>query len=360
MFGVNKTISKFCDLRGKTAIITGAAKGMGKAHALKLSGAGAKVVVTDIDVPGCQQVAEEIKKLKGEAIAVKCDQSKKVDVDNVVKETLKKFGKIDILVNNAGIFPFEPFLEMPEENFEKVIDVNLKGYFLMAQACAKEMQKNQPNEKGQKGAIVNISSIAAIVGFAGLAHYCASKGGIIAINLKDTDELVDVKITDGNKVLIIESDLGRTVRFNEADVNPVGRNSMGVRGISLRGSKVIGMEICDASFLLTITENGYGKRTNIEEYRLISRGGSGVTDIKVNERNGKIAGIKVVNEKDEIIAVTKSGSLIRINISGISEIGRNTQGVRIMKLDPRDKVISIAKVISEEKVKKDFTLGAYK
>ena len=186
------------------------------------------------------------------------------------------------------------------------------------------------------------------------------KGGIIAINLKDTDELVDVKITDGNKVLIIESDLGRTVRFNEADVNPVGRNSMGVRGISLRGSKVIGMEICDASFLLTITENGYGKRTNIEEYRLISRGGSGVTDIKVNERNGKIAGIKVVNEKDEIIAVTKSGSLIRINISGISEIGRNTQGVRIMKLDPRDKVISIAKVISEEKVKKDFTLGAYK
>jgi len=194
MFGVNKTISKFCDLRGKTAIITGAAKGMGKAHALKLSGAGAKVVVTDIDVPGCQQVAEEIKKLKGEAIAVKCDQSKKVDVDNVVKETLKKFGKIDILVNNAGIFPFEPFLEMPEENFEKVIDVNLKGYFLMAQACAKEMQKNQPNEKGQKGAIVNISSIAAIVGFAGLAHYCASKGGIIAMSKAIALELAPLGI----------------------------------------------------------------------------------------------------------------------------------------------------------------------
>lgn len=182
MFGLNKSISKFCDLRGKVAVITGAAKGMGKAHALKLSGAGAKVVLTDIDLPGCQQVAEEIKKARGESLVVKCDASKKSDVDKVVAETLKKFQKIDILVNNAGIFPFEPFLQMPEQNFEKVIDVNLKGYFLMAQACAKEMQKNQADEKGQKGSIVNISSIAAIKGFAGLAHYCASKGGIVAMS----------------------------------------------------------------------------------------------------------------------------------------------------------------------------------
>ena len=182
MFGLNKTLSKFCDLKGKVAIVTGAAKGMGKAHALKLSGAGAKAVLCDIDLAGCQQVVEEIKKSRGEAIAVKCDTSKKSDIDNVVAETLKAFGKIDILVNNAGIFPFEPFLTMPEQNFEKVIDINLKGYFLMAQACAKEMQKNQPNEKGQKGSIINIASIAAIVGFAGLAHYCASKGGIVAMS----------------------------------------------------------------------------------------------------------------------------------------------------------------------------------
>jgi len=179
MFGLNRTTPKFCDLKGKVAIVTGAAKGMGKADSLKLALSGAKVVLSDIDIQGCQLVVEEIKKLRGEAIAVKCDASKKTDIDNVVAETLKKFGKIDILVNNAGIFPFEPFLQMPEQNFEKVIDVNLKGYFLMAQACAKEMVKQKA------GSIVNISSIAmgqVGVGFAGLTHYCASKGGIVAMS----------------------------------------------------------------------------------------------------------------------------------------------------------------------------------
>ncbi len=179
MFGFNKTLPKFCDLRGKVAIVTGAAKGMGKAHSVKLALAGAKVVLTDIDLPGCQQAVEEIKKMRGESIALKCDQSKKQEVDSVIAETLKKFGKIDILVNNAGIFPFEPFLQMPEANFEKVIDINLKGYFLMAQAAAKEMAKQK------SGSIVNITSIAmgqVGMGFAGLTHYCASKGGIVAMS----------------------------------------------------------------------------------------------------------------------------------------------------------------------------------
>jgi len=176
MFGANKTINKFCDLKSKVAIVTGAAKGMGKADALKLSGAGAKVVLCDIDLAGCQQVAEEIKKMRGESIVVKCDISSKVDIDNAVAETIKKFSKIDILVNNAGIFPSEPFLQMSEENFEKVIDINLKGSFLMAQACAKEMQKQK------SGSIINIASIAATKGFLGLSHYCASKGGIVMMS----------------------------------------------------------------------------------------------------------------------------------------------------------------------------------
>lgn len=178
MFGENKTISKFCDLNGKVAIITGAARGMGKAHALKLAGAGAKVVVSDISLEESQIVADEIQKSRGQALAVKCDVSKKADIDNLVAETVKKFGKIDILVNNAGIFPFKPFLEISEPDFQKVIDINLKGYFLMAQACAKEMAKNK------SGSIVNIASIAmgqVGMGFAGLTHYCASKGGIVAM-----------------------------------------------------------------------------------------------------------------------------------------------------------------------------------
>ncbi len=181
MFGFNKTTKKFLDLRGKIAIITGARRGMGRTHALTLAQAGAKVVVTDISLEDCQKVVEEIKKEKGEAIAVKCDISQKTDIDNVVAQTLKTFGEIDILVNNAGIFPFQPFLEMKEQDFEKVIDVNLKGYFLMSQACAREMQKNQVNRNGQRGSIINISSIASQMGFAGLTHYCASKGGIMAM-----------------------------------------------------------------------------------------------------------------------------------------------------------------------------------
>jgi len=175
MFGFNKTLPKFCDLRGKVAIITGAKQGMGKTHALKLALAGAKVVVSDISKEECQLVVDEIKKNRGEAIAVKCDISNKTDVDNLIIETLKVFKKIDILVNNAGIFPFKPFLEMQEKDFEKVININLKGYFLCSQAVAKEMAKQKT------GSIINISSIASIVGFAGLAHYCASKGGINAM-----------------------------------------------------------------------------------------------------------------------------------------------------------------------------------
>ena len=179
MFGLNKTTSKFCDLNGKVAIVTGAGKGMGEAHSLKLAGAGAKVVLADISLEDCQKVVEKIKQQKGEAIAVKCDVSKKAEIDNLVSEALKKFGKIDILVNNAGIYPFEPFLDMKEENFQKVIDINLNGYFLMSQAAAKEMVKQK------SGVIVNIASVAmgqVGMGFAGLAHYCASKGGIVAMS----------------------------------------------------------------------------------------------------------------------------------------------------------------------------------
>jgi NAD(P)-dependent dehydrogenase (short-subunit alcohol dehydrogenase family) len=191
MFGLNRTTPKFCDLKGKVAIVTGAGKGMGRTHSLKLASAGAKIIVSDVDIQSCQNVVEEIKKMRGDAIAVKCDVSKKSEVDALISETLNKFKKIDILVNNAGIYPFEPFLQMPEENFMKVININLKGYFLMAQACAKEMAKNK------SGAIVNITSIAmgqVGVGFAGLAHYCASKGGIVAMSEAMALELAPLNI----------------------------------------------------------------------------------------------------------------------------------------------------------------------
>ncbi len=151
---------------------------MGKAHAITLARAGAKVVVSDISKEECQLVADEIKKERGEAIAVKCDISKKTEVENLIKEAIGKFGKLDILINNAGICPFKSFLELTEEDWHKVLDINLKGYFLCSQAAAKEMAKQK------SGAIVNIASIAmgqVGMGFPGIAHYCASKGGIVAM-----------------------------------------------------------------------------------------------------------------------------------------------------------------------------------
>ena len=168
----------YSDLKGKIAIVTGARRGMGKSHALALARAGAKVVVSDISLENCQKVVEEIKKAKGEAMAIKCDVSKKEEVEEMVRKTVEKWGKVDILVNNAGICDFKPFLELTEEDWDKTLDINLKGYFLVAKAVAKEMVKRK------SGSIINIASIAmgqTGVGFPALVHYCASKGGIVAI-----------------------------------------------------------------------------------------------------------------------------------------------------------------------------------
>ena len=166
------------ELKDKVAIITGARRGMGKSHALTLAKAGAKVVAADISIEDCQKVVEEIKKAKGEAMAVKCDVTKKAEVQELVKKAVEKWGRVDILVNNAGICQFKPFLELTEEEWDRTLNINLKGYFLCAQAAAKEMVKRK------SGVIVNIASVAmgqVGVGFPNLAHYCASKGGIVAM-----------------------------------------------------------------------------------------------------------------------------------------------------------------------------------
>ncbi|MDI6603187.1 MAG: SDR family NAD(P)-dependent oxidoreductase [Patescibacteria group bacterium] len=166
------------DLKGKVAIITGARRGMGRSHALKLAKEGAKVVVSDISQEECQKVVEKIKKGKGKALAIKCDVSKKEEVEEMVRKTIEKFGKVDILVNNAGIAQFVPFLEMTEEDWDRTLDINLKGYFLCAQAVAKEMAKQK------SGVIINIASVAMGqqgIGFPNLVHYCASKGGIVGM-----------------------------------------------------------------------------------------------------------------------------------------------------------------------------------
>ena len=179
------------NLNKKIAIITGARRGMGRAHALALAKAGAKVAVVDISQEDCEKVVEEIKKIGGEAIALSCDVSKKEEVEKTVKAVVEKWGRVDVLVNNAGICQFKPFLELTEEDWDRTISINLKGYFLCAQACAKEMLKQK------SGVIVNIASVAMGqigVGMPGIVHYCASKGGIVAMTEALAGELAAYNI----------------------------------------------------------------------------------------------------------------------------------------------------------------------
>ena len=176
------------------------------------------------------------------------------------------------------------------------------------------------------------------------------KGGIIAMNLDEDDELINAAITDGTKEIIIATKKGMAVRFNEKDARPIGRSARGVKGINLKpGDEVIGMVVADLSkTLLSITENGFGKRSKIEDYRLVRRGSIGVINIKTSDRNGEVVSIKTVDEEDELMFISKKGIVIRVPVKGISTIGRNTQGVTLMRLKDKDKVVSAAKVINEE------------
>ena len=166
------------ELIGKVALVTGARRGMGKSHALALARQGAKVAVTDINQEECQAVVDEIKSFGGEAIALKLDVANVAEVNQVFNEVVKQFGRLDILVNNAGVYQPKPALEITEEDWDKMIDIDLKGEFLCAQRAAKEMAKNK------WGRIINIASIASGgvgVGIAGGAHYTAAKGGVIGM-----------------------------------------------------------------------------------------------------------------------------------------------------------------------------------
>ena len=176
------------------------------------------------------------------------------------------------------------------------------------------------------------------------------KGGLMAVALKENDELIDVRLSDGNKDIILVTREGMAIRFAETDVRPLGRVSQGVRGIKLEdGDFVVGMaaSIEDAS-LLAVTENGFGKRTELDEYRMQSRGGKGVTTYKVTEKTGKIAGIKLVNENDDVMLISSDGTIIRIKVKDISMLGRATQGVTLMRRsDEGVKVVSIARIAGE-------------
>ncbi|WP_042352996.1 DNA gyrase subunit A [Bacillus massiliigorillae] len=175
--------------------------------------------------------------------------------------------------------------------------------------------------------------------------------GLIALGLKDEDELISVKLTDGNKDIVIGTKDGMMIRFPETDVRSMGRTATGVKGITLRGDdEVIGMELLDeGAEILIVTHNGYGKRTNEKEYRIQSRGGKGIKTCNITDKTGKLVAIKTVTGEEDLMIITAAGVIIRMAVCDISQTGRNTQGVKLIRLDSDDnEFVSTVAIVEKE------------
>jgi DNA gyrase subunit A len=179
------------------------------------------------------------------------------------------------------------------------------------------------------------------------------KKGIIALTTDEGDTLVDAKVTTGNQHVVLVSKAGQSIRFEETDVRPMGRSARGVAGMRLDGGdEVIGMAIVEVDSqkeqLLTVTQNGYGKRTLMEEYRTQGRGGSGIMTMKITEKNGPIVAVRQVADEDELILASDKGKVIRTRVSEISEVGRVAQGVRLINLEEGEQVAAVAKIVEKD------------
>ncbi|MBW2582467.1 MAG: DNA gyrase subunit A [Deltaproteobacteria bacterium] len=175
-------------------------------------------------------------------------------------------------------------------------------------------------------------------------------GGIIALKLMPDDELISARITDGTLNVFLGSLLGKSIRFHEANIRPSGRTSMGVKGMNLAsGDRIVAMEaLSHGQTLFAVTENGYGKRTSIDEYPVQKRGGKGVISIKTTQRNGRVVSILLVEEENDLMLMTNIGKIIRMPIKGISVISRNTQGVKLMGLESDERIVGAARLAEKE------------
>lgn len=176
------------------------------------------------------------------------------------------------------------------------------------------------------------------------------RGGLAAVTLREDDELIDVRLTDGEKDIILVTRNGMSIRFQETDVRPLGRVSQGVIGINLEEDDyVIGMATSrEDATLLVVTENGFGKRTELDEYKTQIRAGKGILTYRVTERTGAVVGVKLVNETDDIMLISSDGTIIRTEVCGISILGRATQGVTLMRTSDGNRVVSIARIEAED------------
>ena len=212
-----------------------------------------------------------------------------------------------------------------------------------------------PVKKFEEGRYIVTATARGIIKKTDLMAYSNPRsGGIIALTIDEGDSLIEARLTDGNRDLILASSNGKSIRFPETNIRSMGRSARGVRGITLdAGDEIIGLQSVTentAMALVTITENGYGKRTDIGEYRVQSRGGKGIITIKTSERNGRVVAIRMVDEDSDLMFITNRGKMLRTQVRDIRSIGRNTQGVRMMVLEADEHIVSVAKLAEKDSV----------
>ena len=175
-------------------------------------------------------------------------------------------------------------------------------------------------------------------------------GGIIALSVEEDDALIGAVLTTGKDEMLLGTKGGMAIHFSEEDVRPMGRTAYGVKGVELSEDDiVVALEVVTATgTILTVTENGYGKRTPVDEYRIQSRGGKGLINIKTSGRNGAVVGVKFLSGDEGVMLITGRGMIIRLNTADISTIGRNTQGVRLIQLEEGDQLTSVARLAERE------------
>ena len=220
------------------------------------------------------------------------------------------------------------------------------GEAITAMLPVREFSKDRNIVMGTKNGIVKKSDL--------MAYSNPRTGGIIALNLDEKDSLVAVDITDGSKDIILSTKNGKAIRFKEEEVREIGRVGRGVKGIDLEDDdEVVSMQvIAEGTTILTATENGYGKRTDLTEYPLRHRGGKGVITIKTSKRNGSVVSVMQVIDDDDVMMITSNGKVVRTGVKGISVIGRNTQGVKLIWVEGGEKVVGVARLAEKEEEEK--------
>ena len=217
-----------------------------------------------------------------------------------------------------------------------------EGEKIAAMLAVKEFEENKFVVMGSTKGVIKKTALSAFSN--------PRAGGIIAMGVEEGDSVITVLVSDGNGEIFIGTRNGMAIRFPEHDVRPMGRTAYGVRGITLRDDDVVvAMEVVrPVGTLLTVTERGYGKRTETDEYRVQSRGGVGVINIATSERNGPVVGVSSVEDGDEVLLITQQGMIIRMPTNDVRSIGRATQGVRLIEIEGDDKVVSVARLVEKE------------